>query len=72
MQLILAAAAVAAAAVSWSHVRSWVDVAAVTEGQPATVSVVYDPPLMMLVWLLVTTAGVLTVLGVAGLRRRRH
>ena len=71
LQLILAAAAAVGATVCWSHVRSWVDVAPVTEGQPATVSAVYDPPLMMLVWLLVTSAGVLTVLGVAGLRRRR-
>jgi len=70
VQLVLAAAATVGAVVCWSHVRSWVDVAPVTEGQPATVSVVYDPPLMMLAWLLVTTAGVLTVLGVAGLRRR--
>ena len=72
VQLIVAAAAVAGAAVCWSHVRSWVDVAPVAEGQPATVSVVYDPPLMMLAWLLVTTAGVLVVLGTTGLRRRRR
>jgi nitrate reductase gamma subunit len=32
---------------------------------------VYDPPLMMLAWLLATAAGVLVVLGVTGLRRRR-
>lgn len=70
VQLILAAAAAAGAAVCWLHVRSWVDVAPVTEGQPATVSVVYDPPLMMLAWLLLTMAGVLAVLGVTGLRRR--
>lgn len=69
VQLVLAAAALVGAAVCWSQVRSWVDVAPVTEGQPATVSVVYDPPLMMLVWLLATAAGVLIVLGVTGLRR---
>jgi hypothetical protein len=72
VQLILAVAAVAGAALCWSHVRSWVDVAPVTEGQPATVSVVYNPPLMMVAWLLATTAGVLAVLGVTGLRRRRR
>lgn len=71
VQLVLAVLAAAAAAVCWAHVRSWVDVAPVAEGQPATVSAVYDPPLMMLAWLLATTAGVLAVLGVAGLRRRR-
>ena len=71
VQLLLAAAALVGATVCWAHVRSFLDVAPVTEGQPATVSAVYDPPLVILVWLLVTTAGVLTVLGVAGLRRRR-
>lgn len=69
VQLLLAAAAVAGAVLAWLAVTSVVDVAPVAEGQPATVSVVYNPPLMVLVWLLGTTAGVLTVLGVAGLRR---
>ncbi len=72
VQLILAVAAVAGAAVCWSHVRSWVEVAPVTEGQPGTVSVVYDPPLMMLAWLLATAAGVFAVLAVTGLRRNRR
>lgn len=72
VQLILAAVAATGAALCWSHIRSWVDVAPVTEGQPGTVSVVYDPPLMMLAWLLATTAGVLAVLAVTGLRRRRR
>ena len=71
VQLILAVAAVAGAALCWSQVTSLVDVAPVTDGQPATVSVVYDPPLMMLSWLLATAAGVLLVLGVSGLRRWR-
>lgn len=69
LQLVLAALAAAAAAVCWAHVRTLVDVAPITEGQPGTVSVVYNPPLMMLSWLLLTAAGVLAVLGVAGLRR---
>ncbi|MBU3705240.1 MAG: hypothetical protein FGM50_00975 [Mycobacterium sp.] len=71
VQLVLALAAAAGALLCWQHITSLVDVAPVTEGQPATVSVVYDPPLMLLVWLLAVTAGVLAVLGVAGLRRRR-
>lgn len=69
VQLVLAALAAVAAGVCWSRVRSWVDVPPITEGQPATVSVVYHPPLMMLAWLLATAAGVLLVLGVSGLRR---
>ena len=72
VQLVLAAFAAAGAVLAWLAVKSLVDVAPVAEGQPATVSVVYDPPLMMLAWLLGTTAGVLTVLGVAGLRRSRR
>lgn len=57
---------------TWLGVTSLVDVAPVTEGQPATVSVVYDPPMMMLAMVLGTAAGVLAVLGVAGLVRRRQ
>lgn len=71
MQLVLAAMAAAGAVLCWLQVSSLVDVPPITEGQPATVSVVYDPPLMVLTWFLATAAGVLTVLGVAGLRHRR-
>lgn len=71
VQLVLALAAAAGAALCWPRISSLVDVAPVTDGQPATVSVVYHAPMLLLVWLLVTVAGVLTVLGVAGLRRRR-
>lgn len=72
VQLVLAAAAAAGAAACVAQVRSWIDVAPVTEGQPGTVSVVYDAPLMMLAWILATAAGVLIVLGIAGLRRNRR
>lgn len=70
VQLLLAAAAAAGAVLCWLQVTSLVDVPPLTDGQPATVSVVYDPPLMVLSWVLATAAGVLAVLGVAGLRRR--
>ena len=69
LQLLLAVAAAAAAALCWSQVVSMVEVAPVTEGQPATASAVYDPPMMLLTLLLATTAGVLAVLGLAGIRR---
>lgn len=72
IQLVLAMAAAVAAVLCWQRVTSLIDVAPVTEGQPATSSVVYDPPLMLLTWLLGTTAGVLAVLGVAGLIRGRQ
>jgi hypothetical protein len=69
VQAVLAVAAAAGAVLSWAQVRSLVDVAPVTEGQPATVSVVYDPPMMVLTLVLATAAGVLAILGIAGLRR---
>ena len=71
IQLVVACLALAGAAVSWLQVRSLVDVAPVTAGQPATTSVAYDPPMMLLALLLATAAGVLAVLGIAGFRRRR-
>ena len=69
LQLVLAVAAAAAAVLCWSQVMSMVEVAPVTEGELATTSAVYDPPMMLLTLLLVTTAGVLAVLGLAGMRR---
>lgn len=71
MQLMLAVAGIAGAVLCWLNITSLVDVPPVTDGQPATVSVVYHPSLMLLAWLLATTAGVLAVYGIAGLRRRR-
>ena len=69
VQLLLAVAAAAAAVLCWSQVMSMVEVAPVTEGELATTSAVYDPPMLLLTLLLATTAGVLAVLGLAGLRR---
>ena len=71
VQLTLAAVAAAGAVLCWLQVISLVDVAPVTDGQPATVSHVYNPPLMLVVWVLAVAAGVLAVLGVAGWLRRR-
>ena len=68
VQLIAAVFAAAGAALCWAQVRSLVEVAPVTEGQPSTVSVVYDPPMMVLGLVLATAAGVLAIYGVARLR----
>jgi NO-binding membrane sensor protein with MHYT domain len=68
-ELMLACAAVLGCAISWSDVRSTVDVAPVMKGQPVTTSVVYDPPLLLLTLLLATVAGMLAVVGAARLRR---
>lgn len=69
VELALACAAVAGCAISWSGVRSTVPVAPVADGQPVTMSVVYDPSLLLLTLLLATAAGMLAVVGVARLRR---
>ena len=68
-ELVLACAAVAGCAISWSAVRSTVADAPVATGQPVTTSAVYDPPLLLLTLLLATAAGMLAVVGVARLRR---
>jgi hypothetical protein len=69
VELLLACAAVAGCAISWSAVRSTVTVAPVANGQPVTTSVVYDPSLLLLTLLLATAAGMLAVVGTARLRR---
>lgn len=70
--LVLAVLAGVGAVWSWLQVRTIVDVAPVTDGQPATTSVAYDPPLMLLTMVLATAAGVLLVVGVAGVVRSRR
>ena len=69
IELALACAAVVGCAISWSEVRSTVAVAPIVDGQRATTSVAYDPPLLLLTLLLATAAGMLAVVGVARLRR---
>ena len=73
VELALACLAAVGCAISWSAVRSTVVVAPVADGQPVTTSVVYDPQLLLLTLLLAAAAGMLTVVGVARLRRvSRH
>lgn len=69
VELMAACAAAAGCALSWLNVRSTVSVAPITDGEPSTTSVVYDPPLLLLTLLLATVAGVLAVVGAARLRR---
>ena len=71
VQLVLAALAAAGCAWSWVGARSVVVVAPVIVGEPATTSVLYDAPLLTLAFLLAAVAGVLGVLALANLRRRR-
>lgn len=71
-ELALAAAAAVGCAASWLQVRYPVVVAPVIDGEPATVSIGYHPPMLLLAWVLATTAGVLAVVGAARLRRARR
>lgn len=72
VELTLAAAAVLGCALSWLQARSILAVAPITDGQPATSSVAYDPPMLLLAMLLAMVAGVLAVAGGARLSRLRH
>lgn len=69
VELVLAVAAAAGSVVSWLASISTVEVPPILEGEPLTTSTIYSPPLLTLSLLLATVAGVLTVLGVARLRR---
>ena len=69
IELLVAVIAAAGCVVSWLAASSTVVVGPVIEGEPQTTSVVYSPPLLVLSLFLATVAGVLAVLGIAGLRR---
>jgi hypothetical protein len=69
IELVFACLAAVGCAMSWLGVRSTVAVAPVADGQPVTLSIVYDPQLLLLTLLLAAAAGVLAVLGAARLRR---
>jgi hypothetical protein len=69
--LMLVAAVVAAggAVWSWSAAQMTVTIAPIMPGEPQTTAVAYSPPMLVLMLLLATAAGILAVLGVAGHRR---
>jgi hypothetical protein len=71
VELGLACAALVGGGVSWVHARHTVRVAPIADGQPFTTSLVYDRQLLVLTLVLVTTAGVLAVVGIARLLRER-
>jgi hypothetical protein len=72
LELVLAGVALLGAALTWPQSHRAVPVAPIADGQPATVSVIYDPQLLLLTLLLATVAGVLAVVGTARIRRARH
>lgn len=69
IELTLAVPAAVGCVLSWLSASRQVVVAPLLEGQPSTMSVVYDTPMLTLSLLLATIAGVLAVLGIAHLRR---
>lgn len=71
VELALACAALGGAETTWLHARHTVRVAPVADGQPFTSSLVYDPQQLLLTMVLITTAGVLAVVGIARVRRAR-
>ncbi|ORJ60984.1 hypothetical protein [Mycobacterium simiae] len=71
LELGLAGVALVGVGVCWLHARHTVAVAPVTDGQPSTTALVYNPQLLLLAMLLAMTAAVLAVLGTARLRRAR-
>jgi hypothetical protein len=71
VELVLAVAALVGSGVSWTRSHHTVAIAPIAEGQPFTASMVYDPQLLLLTLVLLTSAGVLAVVGAARLRRAR-
>lgn len=69
VELVVGVLAAAAAVWCWFAAQSVVTVAPVLPGEPQTTSVVFSPPLLVLMLLLATGAGVLAVDGIAHLRR---
>ncbi len=67
IKLVGAVVAAAAAVWCWFGAQTIVTVAPILEGEPQTTSVAYSPPMLVLMLLLATVAGVLAVLGVTGL-----
>ncbi len=68
-ELVLAVAALVGAGLIWPLSHRAVAVAPIADGQPGTVSVAYDPQLLLLTLLLATAAGILAVVGTARIRR---
>ncbi|MBJ7338640.1 hypothetical protein [Mycolicibacterium sp.] len=69
VELVLAALAAVGCVVSWLAARSVGVAAPVIPSEPSMPTAAYDPSLVVLAVLLATVAGVLTVLGIARLRR---
>jgi zinc transporter ZupT len=69
LELVLASVAAIGAVVSWLAAQSSATNPPIADGEPATTTVTYYPPLLVLTFVLGTAAGVLVVLGAARWRR---
>lgn len=69
IEFVVAAVAAVGCVLSWIAATSTIEVAPVLDGEPATTAVSYSAPLLVLALVLAGVAGVLTVLGIARLRR---
>ncbi|KBZ68428.1 hypothetical protein ACRU13_03260 [Mycobacterium colombiense] len=67
----LACVALVCSGLTWWHSHHTVTVAPIADGQPSTTSLSYDPQLLLLTLVLLTSAGVLAVIGTARLLRAR-
>jgi len=69
VELVVAVLAAIGCVLSWLSARTTAVVAPVLDGQPSTVSTVYDAPMLTLSLLLAAVAGVLAVFAFTHLRR---
>jgi hypothetical protein len=70
VEVTVAVLAAVGAVLSWFGAQTTVTVAPILPGEPQTTSVAYSPPMLVLMLLLATVAGVMAVVGVVRLRRR--
>lgn len=71
LELVLAVVAAAGSVWSWLASQTTVPVAPILDGEPATTSIAYSPPMLALTLMLATIAGILAVDGITRLRRAR-
>ncbi len=71
VEIVLAVAAAVGCVASWLHAQSTEIVPPIADGEPATTSLVYDPPWLGVAFLFGTLTGVLLVAGIARWRRCR-
>ncbi|MGU3501226.1 hypothetical protein [Mycobacterium sp. C31M] len=72
IQLVAAVVALIGSVLSWVASSSVEKLPPILEGEPAMMTVIYYPPLIVLSLALATAAGVLAVLGVVRLRAARR